>query len=91
MIWSPIQLGADSRTGQLQGLARGTGPAKGRARGLVFLAGVATALVMALMADSAQAMQLSPAQKAEMKQHYEKATRAYDVQKYGEAVDEYRR
>jgi hypothetical protein len=36
-------------------------------------------------------MQLSPAQKAEMKQHYEKATRAYDVQKYGEAVDEYQK
>jgi hypothetical protein len=36
-------------------------------------------------------MQLTPAQKAEMKQHYEKATRAYDVQKYGEAVEEYQK
>lgn len=46
---------------------------------------------MAVTGDGAQAMQLSPAQKAEMKQHYEKATRAYDVQKYGEAVDEYQK
>lgn len=42
-------------------------------------------------AGTAQAMQLTPAQKAEMKQHYEKATRAYDVQKYEEAVDEYQK
>lgn len=40
---------------------------------------------------TAQAMQLTPAQKAEMKLHYEKATRAYDVQKYEEAVDEYQK
>ena len=36
-------------------------------------------------------MQLTPVQKQEMKQHYEKATRAYDVQKYSEAVDEYQK
>ena len=42
-------------------------------------------------AGTANAMQLTPAQKAEMKLHYEKATRAYDVQKYNEAVDEYQK
>jgi tetratricopeptide (TPR) repeat protein len=36
-------------------------------------------------------MQLTPVQKQEMKQHYEKATRAYDVQKYSEAVEEYQK
>lgn len=40
---------------------------------------------------SAHAMQLTPSQKAEMKLHYEKATRAYDVQKYSEAVEEYQK
>jgi hypothetical protein len=35
--------------------------------------------------------QLSADQKAEMRQHYEKATRAYDVEKYPEAVDEYQK
>jgi hypothetical protein len=44
-----------------------------------------------IVAGRAQAMQLTPVQKQEMKQHYEKATRAYDVQKYGEAVDEYQK
>jgi tetratricopeptide (TPR) repeat protein len=39
----------------------------------------------------AYAMQLTPVQKQEMKLHYEKATRAYDVQKYSEAVDEYQK
>lgn len=35
--------------------------------------------------------QLTQEQKQEMRQHYEKATRAYDVEKYGEAVDEYQK
>src|SRR4051812_14404983 len=39
----------------------------------------------------AVAMQLTPLQKQEMKQHYERATRAYDLQKYGEAIDEYQK
>ena len=43
-----------------------------------------------LFASRAEA-QLNPTQKQEMKQHYEKATRAYDVQKYSEAVDEYQK
>jgi hypothetical protein len=36
-------------------------------------------------------MQLTPLQKQEMKQHYERATRAYDLQKYSEAIDEYQK
>lgn len=45
---------------------------------------------MALAAGQARA-QLSADQKQEMRQHYEKATRAYDIEKYGEAVDEYQK
>jgi tetratricopeptide (TPR) repeat protein len=48
-------------------------------------------LLVGVLGGRAQAMQLTPVQKQEMKQHYEKATRAYDVQKYSEAVDEYQR
>jgi tetratricopeptide (TPR) repeat protein len=36
-------------------------------------------------------MQLSAPQKADMRQHYEKATRAYDVGKYQEAIEEYQK
>jgi tetratricopeptide (TPR) repeat protein len=39
----------------------------------------------------ASALQLTPEQKDEMKLHYDKATRAYDVQKYDEAVIEYQK
>lgn len=35
--------------------------------------------------------QLTPDQKQEMRRHYEKATRAYDIEKYSEAVDEYQK
>jgi hypothetical protein len=48
-------------------------------------------LIAALAPGRAFAMQLSPGQKAEMKAHYEKATRAYDLGKYLEAVDEYQK
>jgi hypothetical protein len=34
---------------------------------------------------------LTPEQKAEMRAHYERATRAYDIQKYDEAIDEYQK
>lgn len=54
----------------------------------IFAAAVLVGLVSARRAD---AMQLTPVQKQEMKLHYEKATRAYDVQKYGEAVEEYQK
>jgi len=47
-------------------------------------------IVVALAAGAARA-QLSADQKQEMRQHYEKATRAYDIEKYGEAVDEYQK
>ena len=48
-------------------------------------------LLVALAPGAAHALQLSPLQKAEMKSHYEKATRAYDLGKYQEAVDEYQK
>jgi tetratricopeptide (TPR) repeat protein len=35
--------------------------------------------------------QLTPDQKQEILQHYERATRAYDIQKYSEAVEEYQK
>jgi len=47
-------------------------------------------IVVALAAGAARA-QLTTEQKQEMRQHYEKATRAYDIEKYGEAVDEYQK
>ena len=37
------------------------------------------------------ALQLSPVQKQEMKALYERATRAYDLGKYQEAIDEYQK
>ncbi len=42
------------------------------------------------MGRSAHA-QLTPQQKQEVHQHYDRATRAYDLGKYGEAVDEYQK
>jgi len=51
---------------------------------------LAVVLAAALVGGRALA-QLTPAQKQEMKQHYEKATRAYDVQKYAEAIEEYQK
>ena len=53
-----------------------------------------TALLSALLlltASVARAADLTPAQKLEMKQLYEKATRAYDVGKYNEAIEEYQK
>jgi tetratricopeptide (TPR) repeat protein len=47
--------------------------------------------VLTANAKPARAMQLTPQQKQEMKLHYERATRAYDLQKYGEAIDEYQK
>ena len=70
-------------------------PSGGRIRGSRmfsprFLACLAS-LIVVLGAAEARAMQLSPSQKVEMKQHYDKATRAYDIQKYTEAVEEYQK
>lgn len=58
---------------------------------LAFKACLAFGVLLALMAARPALAQLTPLQKQEMKQHYEKATRAYDVQKYTEAVDEYQK
>jgi hypothetical protein len=44
-----------------------------------------------LLAPAARAADLTPAQKLEMKQLYERATRAYDVGKYNEAIEEYQK
>jgi hypothetical protein len=49
-----------------------------------------TALLL-LTASVARAADLTPAQKLEMKQLYEKATRAYDVGKYNEAIEDYQK
>lgn len=40
---------------------------------------------------AARAAELTPQQKLEMKQLYERATRAYDVGKYNEAIEEYQK
>ncbi|HVU52813.1 MAG TPA: tetratricopeptide repeat protein [Polyangia bacterium] len=42
-------------------------------------------------APAARAADLTPAQKQEMKTLYEKATRAYDVGKYNEAIEDYQK
>jgi hypothetical protein len=72
-------------------------PRRGRPRNgvlavvLVFATFLPSFLSGTLLGGRVYAMQLTPVQKQEMKTHYEKATRAYDVQKYGEAVDEYQK
>jgi tetratricopeptide (TPR) repeat protein len=48
-------------------------------------------LAVLALAPAAQAAELTPAQKQEMKQLYERATRAYDVGKYNEAIEEYQK
>jgi hypothetical protein len=59
--------------------------------------GVAFALMLAVSASaglgsrSARAADLTPQQKQEMKSLYERATRAYDVGKYAEAIEEYQK
>jgi tetratricopeptide (TPR) repeat protein len=86
MIWSSRHGGAGSTR-----VERALAPTARSIRGRSALAAVAGWVVALGLAGAAQAMQLTPAQKAEMKQHYEKATRAYDVQKYSEAVEEYQK
>ena len=58
--------------------------------GRVVVLAAALGALLSLSAGSAQA-QLSPQQKNEMKLHYDKATRAYDVGKYPEAIEEYQK
>jgi len=69
--------------------ARPSGFARG-AFGLV-LPLLIPVLTVALPARAAQAMQLSTQQKQDVRLHYERATRAYDLNKYQEAVDEYQK
>ncbi len=55
---------------------------------------VAVAIPTLMAASPAQAavtMQLTPQQKQDVRVHYERATRAYDLNKYPEAVDEYQK
>lgn len=53
---------------------------------------VAGALLCVLLALPGRAhAQLTPAQKQEVREHYDKAARAYDVQRFGEAVEEYQK
>jgi tetratricopeptide (TPR) repeat protein len=62
--------------------------------GCAALVGVAVLSALVLSgpwARPAWGMQLSPQQKQEMKLHYERATRAYDVGKYQEAIEEYQK
>jgi tetratricopeptide (TPR) repeat protein len=56
----------------------------------VFLRALVTTLAIA-WASGADAAQLSQAQKDEVKLHYQRATRAYDLQKYQEAIEEYQK
>jgi hypothetical protein len=56
----------------------------------LFLGLAVTVLVAAIDARTAYA-QLSPQQKQDVRVHYERATRAYDLNKYPEAVDEYQK
>ena len=56
--------------------------------------GFARALVLLLAmaaGPAARAAELTPQQKLEMKQLYERATRAYDVGKYNEAIEAFRK
>jgi hypothetical protein len=55
------------------------------------LGAVAVVLVTLCGAARPQAAELTPSQKAEMKSLYERATRAYDVGKYAEAIEEYQK
>jgi hypothetical protein len=53
---------------------------------------VAGALLCALLLMAGRAhAQLTPAQKQEVREHYDRAVRAYDIQKFGEAIEEYQK
>ncbi len=69
--------------------ARSTGVARG-AFGLV-IAVAAPLVMLAALGRPALAMQLSVQQKQDVRVHYERATRAYDLNKYQEAIDEYQK
>src|SRR5260370_32846815 len=54
-------------------------------------AGLLVLLLAMAVGPAARAAELTPQQKLEMKQLYERATRAYDVGKYHEAIAEYQK
>jgi hypothetical protein len=68
---------------------RPTGVAR-RAFGMVIPVAVPL-LMLAALGRPALAMQLSSQQKQDVRVHYERATRAYDLNKYQEAIDEYQK
>src|SRR5580692_166185 len=68
---------------------RPSGVARG-AFGLV-IAVAAPLVMLAALGRPALAMQLSVQQKQDVRVHYERATRAYDLNKYQEAIDEYQK
>jgi len=57
----------------------------------IFVSCAFGAVVAFVVAQQAAGAQMTPAQRQEMMEHYERATRAYDVQKYQEAVAEYQK
>jgi tetratricopeptide (TPR) repeat protein len=57
---------------------------------VAFLAPIVVGAVLLAVPRLAHA-QMTQAQKDEVKQHYQRATRAYDLQKYQEAIDEYQK
>jgi tetratricopeptide (TPR) repeat protein len=78
-----------SRFTSLMGRRR-RGPGGGAAEAaLVFV--VLVMVFLGAGGAGAQTQSLTPAQKQEMRQQYEKATRAYDIKKYSEAIDGYQR
>jgi tetratricopeptide (TPR) repeat protein len=63
----------------------------GAVRGAAGRSCVALALALSLAVAPLAHAELSPVQKQEMKQLYERATRAYDVGKYNEAIEDYQK
>ena len=59
--------------------------------GRLLCAVVVVAGVLGGVATRDALAQLTPQQKQEVHQHYERATRAYDVGKYQEAIEEYQK
>src|SRR5580765_1308941 len=62
----------------------------GSLAGMAALAPLLVGVAFVVAARPAQA-QMTQAQKDEVKLHYQRATRAYDLQKYQEAIDEYQK
>jgi hypothetical protein len=58
---------------------------------LLIVLGVSLGFLGGPGVGAARAAELTPQQKLEMKQLYERATRAYDVGKYNEAIEEYQK